>query len=288
MEDRSWLEHLDRGRTLVMAAFEQARASGRVDWAEMTVAVLKNRLLTITNRSFNEGDYNAANLAEFVGLFPDELEIIPHRYPLTVRLKNPSNVATSVSPTAQEAPPHVVRIREDLWRAVVRAPKRGRAYVWDRSAGLARQADPGDPNPVLPSFADPGPGGLRGTFYEEELERLRHEPSAQARVIDWYRQGYQAAYLAPASRRRWAAFLSQAVLDRLGDFFSSNDIVPPDDLVSDSQSRTPTEQRQLGTGSGDLGGLRALVHQCVAVMTEQELSDLRISPAVMLRASRRR
>ena len=272
-----------------MAAFEQARASGRSDWAEMTVAVLKNRLLTITNRSFTESDYNAANLAEFVALYPEDLEVIPHRYPLAVRLKNPSAVAALPPTTEQDVPPQVVRIREDLWRAVVRTPKYGRAYVWDRSAGVARQADPGDPNPVLPSLAgSSGLADLRDTFYDEESERLRNEPPAKARLDDWHRRGYEAAYLAPASRRRWTAFLSQAVLGRLRVFFSSNDIVPPDDLVSDSQGRSAVEHRQLGTGSGDLGGLRTLVHQCVAVMTEQELSDLRISPAVMLRASRRR
>ena len=41
-----------RARHLIMQAFEVARRSGRPDWHTMTVAVLKNRLLNLTNRSF--------------------------------------------------------------------------------------------------------------------------------------------------------------------------------------------------------------------------------------------
>ena len=41
-------------RDLLVAAFESARATGKRDWNTMTAAVLKNRVLHLTSRSFDE------------------------------------------------------------------------------------------------------------------------------------------------------------------------------------------------------------------------------------------
>jgi len=43
---------LDEFRTLVRIAFGQAQQSGKPNWEEMTSAVLKNRLLNLTQGQF--------------------------------------------------------------------------------------------------------------------------------------------------------------------------------------------------------------------------------------------
>lgn len=61
-----------RARALIEQAFEDARRTGRPDWHTMTIAVLKNRILT-RNRSFQERDYGARTIAGFVRRYPDLL-----------------------------------------------------------------------------------------------------------------------------------------------------------------------------------------------------------------------
>lgn len=52
---------LDDARELVLRAFAWARASGRENWRVMTVALLKNRLLDLTEKKFDESRWGAGS-----------------------------------------------------------------------------------------------------------------------------------------------------------------------------------------------------------------------------------
>ncbi len=57
MDERTGAEAVDElhaaGARLIFAAFAQARDSGREDWRRMTLAVLKNRILGLTDCDFS-------------------------------------------------------------------------------------------------------------------------------------------------------------------------------------------------------------------------------------------
>ena len=62
-------------RDLILAAFAAARASGKKDWREMTTPVLKNRLLKLTDGSFDESVHTTNGMRGLVELYPDLLEL---------------------------------------------------------------------------------------------------------------------------------------------------------------------------------------------------------------------
>ena len=87
----SWAEPeetmTEESRTLIERAFAKAQESGRADWHKMTVAVLKNRLLDLTERSFRESDYGASTFLEFVRSHDDILELDTTATPPLATLK---------------------------------------------------------------------------------------------------------------------------------------------------------------------------------------------------------
>jgi hypothetical protein len=68
-------ELLQEGEELLMGAFEQARASGHPQWRQLRSAVLKNRLLSATGRTFDEARWGVEKFAEFLALFPDIVSV---------------------------------------------------------------------------------------------------------------------------------------------------------------------------------------------------------------------
>ncbi len=74
------------GASLLRAAFERARASKRQDWRRMTLAVLKNRVLDHTDRSFDEARWGAGSFREFVGMFPEVVSVDSSTRPPTAEL----------------------------------------------------------------------------------------------------------------------------------------------------------------------------------------------------------
>ncbi len=79
-------------RELIRAAFAKAQESGRPDWQRMTVAVLKNRILDLTEGTFRESDYDygASTFQEFARNHGDILAFDDTRTPPVAILKGPS------------------------------------------------------------------------------------------------------------------------------------------------------------------------------------------------------
>lgn len=104
----------------------------------MTLAVLKNRVLDHTDRSFDEARWGAGSFREFVGMFPEVVSVDSSTRPPTAELiegparegpARPDAEAPVPAPVAAVLTPER-RVRSDLWRAVLDYSS-GKAYVWD-------------------------------------------------------------------------------------------------------------------------------------------------------------
>src|SRR5262249_7211649 len=140
-------------------AFEQARSSGKPDWFRMTIAVLKNRLLTLTNREFHESHYGVHTMRDFVGLARDTVNIDSSTYPPIVTLLSAETEQIEKRPVTKS------RVRPDLWRAVLDY-SHGYTFVWDTDTKSAREALPADAFPVLPTISENELRSWRTSFAE--------------------------------------------------------------------------------------------------------------------------
>lgn len=282
-------EMLERGRLLILAAFDEARATRRVNWVQMTTAVLKNRLLNSTHREFSEADYGASSMVDFVRLFPDDLTVDTQQRPPVVQLIRPEILPDLNTEEDEDGTdrPALNRIRPDLWRAIVDFSN-DTAYVWDEVVSRARPAIPDDVSPVMPTITSADVTAWRQNFTDSIRPGLSSTEIIE-RLDEWSRRGYGTGFLPTGLRGQWSGFFRNKIEQRLRAFFTDQGIPVPDDLVVEATQQSPelAQSRQHG-GQAGVEQLRSLVQHCVAVMSEQELTDLRISPAVLLWVQRGR
>ena len=144
-------EQLDEFRALIRSAFEQAQRSGKRDWEEMTSAVLKNRLLNITEGEFSQARYGSPSFINLVRRV-DLLEVLDDYPPFRLRIISPVTTQADIAPPPEDETQidtkdafasllqgdlRHVRIRDDLWRAIIDYSS-GNTYVLDANTGLAR------------------------------------------------------------------------------------------------------------------------------------------------------
>ncbi len=272
-------------RDLVRQAFEMARRTGRQDWFIMALPVLKNRILQLTHREFREADYGGASFRALLHQVSDIISLDDTRSPALVTLiGHEQEPAPDATPAATPDLRVGSKIRPDLWDAMLDYSS-GATYVWDAAQGLARLAQDPDEAPILPTAK---PEDL-ATWRQEFLERLGDALSSadRERVVLWKDEARPTASLPPHLRGRWVAVLKRKIADRILAWFTEHGLQAPPDLVLSP----PVETAKSETGSGRPVGatvaeLRAFLTDCINVMTEEELCELRLPPAVVLRARR--
>jgi OST-HTH/LOTUS domain len=258
-----------RARQLIIQAFEEGRRSGRTDWRTMTVAVLKNRLLNLTDRSFKERDYGARSIADFVRSYPDLLALDESHTPPYVTILTPEE-----STPAQVVTDHG-RIRPDLWSAIVDYES-GFVYTWDGVAAQVTDPPIPDDAKILPTLSIEDLDAWRQEFISESAAAIADDVASSEQVQNWATNRLPTRHLPILLRRPWNRELKRRVLDRLTNWFATQNLALPHDLV---------EVRRVG--STPLVGadtLRQLVMRCVQVMTEDELRQLSLPPSAVLRA----
>jgi hypothetical protein len=268
----------EEGGRLIVAAFEAARHRGVPEWRRMTSAVLKNRLLALTNREFTERRWGAATFGQFLSQYPDLVAVDASRHPPIVELRDQEQEDSGrETPTADRAITAAIRIRPDLWRAVLDYSS-GRAYAWDADSSTAVPASP--PNeetrPVLPTVSEETYSSWRAEFARENVPLV--SPRHATTIERWRSDGLPTTQLPPALRGPWNAALKRHVLETLETWFAAHEIEPPDDLIA--------EERPTRAPSPTTESLRDLVLACVAVMTREELESLNLPAAVVLRTER--
>lgn len=258
---------------LLASAFAAARAKGKPEWRRMTTAVLKNRLLQATERRFDVEALGFASLQHLLAEFPSLVRIDHTTSPATVEYLG------EVAPTPREQSgtrPVRTRVRDDLWQAVLNYSA-GHVWVWDSTASVARVPLDSDENAlVVPTIQREEFAEIRAGFVAqvaasiglEELQRLER----------WSTEGLGTAELPPTLRGQWNGFVRAIVVERLTDWFESEGIeVPPDLLLPDA----PTLSQP---ADAELMRLRALVIDCVRSMTLSELAGLNLPAGAVLRS----
>ena len=259
----------------ILRAFDTARQSGRSDWQKMTIAVLKNRLLDLTERTFDEKSYGFQSMGELVEAMPN-LVLDPGSRPPTVRL-----LADDVS-VVELGPPEEARVRPDLWNAVIDY-RSGKSYTWDGAHAIpeGQSSTEYDSGPIIPTISESSLDSWRQDFARQVRPLVVGDPRLEEQLDRWLAEQLPAKALPSLLRGRWSATLKDHVVERLTNWFSSQEITPPADLVQ--PRRKP---KAAVPPSGAASELRELIMRCVRAMTEEELRELRLPPAAVLRAQR--
>ena len=241
----------EEGAELIRKAFAVARESGTPEWQTMTTAVLKNRLLDLTKRSFQESDWGASTFREFIEQFEDVVRLNLETRPSEVSLLGPSYPDGALAPVGRDIGPQR-RIRRDLWEAVLDYGS-GNRYVWD---GADAQA--------IPAGADlPVKGKLLPTLSEEEFKEWRasfvteqsaKRPEVASLLYGWLERGEPLGVLPTFVRVPWVVDLKLHVLGRLEQWFQREGLSPPEDLVVEEPS---------DAGKGDTDVLRERILDAV-------------------------
>ena len=265
------------GEDLIRRAFDTARLAGKSRWDRMSIAVLKNRMLDLTNKTFDESAFGVSSFREWLALFDNVLELDTSRQPPWVRLIDAKGLAepgVATSPRQLTLPPRW-RIRSDLWRAVTDLGAAGDWY-WDGDGAFFHPDALDDPTLAheIPTLTSDDMRALRAGFAARLPERDRSSETIERWVSELLPDSVLPSYL----RGQWIAALKQGVLRRLRTWFEEHGLPMPVDLVEES-SRGPRED--------SVAELRSLVMECVKVMTRSELEDLRLPPAAIVRATRR-
>ena len=247
-------------RRLIEQAFEKAREFGRSDWNRMTVAVLKNRLLDLTDRTFKESDYGSGTFWEFVKGNKDILILDETTTPPVAILKgvSPNDHASAQS-----------RIRPDLWRAVLDFSS-GDKYFWD----------PGEKKALI-ATSNTAPGPEIATIAVEVFNEWKRrfakdlgDIETEDRLAEWVDNRRPATLLSPQLRHRWNGYLKKEVKDHLLSWFGQENLEPPANLL---------EVQEVGGSTVRSEDLRRRLIACLRSMTSEELERVQIPASVLLR-----
>jgi hypothetical protein len=266
------------GAELIRQAFEAAKSRGVDDWRSMTSAVLKNRILGLTDGEFDEGRWNADNFREFVNQFDDVIEVDANAQPPKIRLlselppNSDSPSGRTPIPRPRIAAGRSKRIRQDLWRAIV--DSKGETYIWD--GDNATKAVRPTASAVLPSLSEEEFKAWRKDFVRAALE---DNQDLKTFLEGWAESGRGPSALTGPLRQKWAEELKGRVAQRLVDWFSENSIDLPDNFIEEAG-----QGRRSVTNTEDL---RGFLIECIRLMNRHELDELRISPATAWRATRK-
>ena len=231
----------------------------------MTIPVLKNRLLQLTDRKFRATDHGARNFREFLRNISDLVDVSDTTTPGHVTLRS----AASIDLPIDESKIPIREIRADLWDAVLDFSSSDR-YIWDTINRRARVALEGENELQLPTLTADEFDRWRTDFITEQ--HLVDEPVLK-QLEHWRDTRLPTLALPPAYRGLWNKFLKERVKRRLSEWFASEQL--GDIPVLPSLQRAPADD--------DLKNLRDFVIRCVQEMSTAELEQLRISPTIVLR-----
>jgi hypothetical protein len=263
-------------RELILAAFNQARESGKLDWSQMTIAVLKNRILSLTNGTFRESDYGANSFGELLNSQTNMLSIewngkvaVANLIESVEKLRLPTEQSGMIS-----GPPNRDnRILPDLWRAIVNFSS-DVPYIWHEGCAV-QTSEPTTSQDVLPTLTAAELRHWRQEFADSVLGNASTEDSE--RIVRWVDNPDSTSSLPSRSRKDWNAMLKHRIWDRLNEWFSSRDDLPRDllQLIAPrrDQFETNIDHRQF---------LIRLISQ----MSAEELNQVQIPASVMFRILR--
>ena len=184
----------------------------------MIVAVLKNRLLQLTNRTFREEDFGATSLVELMSRYRDLVAIDRSVRPIVIEWVG--------KPLTIQAGSQLGRVRADLWRAALDFSS-GLQYEWDANAGQARPVQDADPRRRLPTIDAATLATWRAAFVKAHEAELS-DPEDRQQLHDWAARALGSQGLPRALRTAWNEHLKHAVIERLSSWFKASRQPVPD------------------------------------------------------------
>ena len=274
-------------RQLIRQAFQQAQDSGKPDWYRMSIAVLKNRILGITNGLFKESDHQAQSFTAFVDQFPDVIVMDKSRMPYVVELvgehgQPTSTIGPAPSPTERTQAPFPTertQVRGDLWRATLDYSG-GNNYVWDATIDRARLATPNDDLPKFNTITQQDERRWRSDFVNSITSRSETVGLAEVRLTNWAALGLPTSDLPRPFIPKWNRYIRERVYGHICDWFQENKLAPPVDLLTAHEAPRST--------TSETDQLRQLILRVVNEMDAAELSRIDLPPRAVLKASRTR
>ena len=275
---------------LILEAFALAKQSGKEDWQLMYAGPLKNRMLLLTGGE-QDIEWTATPFTSLLERFPDVLRIERGRKPPMVELLEPSRLESLPASSSilsdnriaeqsgVDSSAHDVRrwrIRKDLWDAVL-GVRASDAFVWQDGTVVRVPHDQtaDHAGTELPTLTGPELDSWQGEFAHEQPPDDRY-----SRVLEsWARGASPTSALPRHLQHLWYGRLKTLVRDRLQAWFIEHSIEVPEDLIE-------VEVRGSVHRAQSASALRRLVQSCVEVMTEDELRDLHLPPAAVLRLRR--
>lgn len=259
----------DDPKQLVLAAFAVARDSGKTDWQRMQLGVLKNRLLLLTDRRFDEAQYGAINFQGFVRGLSDLLRIDTSTYPPTAELIVPEAIE------ADRAKHYGSRVRPDLWRAFLDFSS-GSSYVWDRNRGEAREGEATEELPAIDTILPEVLDEWRREFVDEKHGEIQETARDLGRVLEWRDHRLGTRHLPLKLRGEWNRFVREKVVALIREWFQRKDMPAPEDMLLE----VPHERGKKDTAAYEL---REFLATCIRSMTEDELSKVSIPASAIAR-----
>ncbi len=223
------MKNRDRALELVRVAFLQARHKRGLNATTMTLGVLKNRLLQITDRRFDPNDFDAKDMKSFVKMLAPDVTFndVPPHGDVELIVRKPQDINPSSSQRRQieqtskthaaTFPQEGGRIRNDLWLSVMDFAS-GQIYVWDEKSGSSRPARSGEQLPRMPTLTPIELSEWRLTFLNDHRSEL--VGADLANVQRWQEQALPTNYLPRSLQHPWNRELAIRVRQRLHDFFS--------------------------------------------------------------------
>lgn len=266
-------EH-ERGVELIKNAFAAAREAGSPEWRSMTSAVLKNRILDLTNREFDEADWGVGSFRAFLEQFVDVLSIDSSKRPARVTLLEEGSAGTAQGASSPLDLGRDRQIRRDLWNAVMDFSREGREYRWDGEKAIHVEIGEASHMALLPTLS---PEEFEA--WREDFAKRQSASGVDAETLDrWLREKGAMKDLPGGPRIKWVIELKRRVLERLQGWFSEEGLQPPSDLIVD--------ERGYGSGNTSTEALREFVLATVREMSSDELEALRLPAVAMLRSRR--
>ena len=264
---------MQESQQLIVRAYEVARRAGKTDWTRMTTAVLKNRLLDLTDRSFDERSYGASSFLDFLSSHEDLVRVDRSVFPPIVELEKPETLAVSKDDTTKLR----YRIRRDLWQAAIDHLS-GTRYVWDVITNTAIPSDDPNDTRIIHTITADRQRKLKNEFRSIVSTRDELDEIESKQLQCWIDEDLGVARIPARLRSEWIVFFRDKVRDHLLNWFQDSELQPPQDMISQVEGRSKTD-------SPGVEELRKLVLSVVREMTQSELSTLCLPAQAVLRVA---
>lgn len=272
-DSNTLVKRMQKAQQLIAQAYEQARRSGKQDWKKMTTAVLKNRLLDLTEGTFDQAAYGATTFMDFVARNSDTLKVDSSTVPPVVELRNAARPPQPSDETVDVATTY--RVRPDLWKAALDYSS-GRRYVWDLAQRKAVPSAGRAGELIISTVTANVQRGWRQQFITDVKQTLSDDEADQ--IDRWLQEHLGVAHLPVRLMSRWNNSFRDSVHEHLLQWFAKSNLQPPDDMMSIDGGTSGS--------SAETEALRELVLSVVRKMTRDELSRLTLPPGAVLRATR--